>query len=315
MDRPVNEFFYVDVDRVRSLLAQMQGGVAEAVSQETTSTFDGGAQASLFGIGAHGGYAREARTSESRSLQDLTFVAFENHADEVGLIRQLDSKFFDPQEWISGAVHSSLTAGEIVRVECDVQVLDGSLFRERLLRFDRMAEALAVLTKPPSAQLNLKQRAQAVAAAKAETMRGVTPDALAAVAGFVGEFVGDSISMRLLPCGLEHLEAGFSGALLGRREYIQEERENLFSRYGSVASRWTSVVQIAAIPEDPAEGDSHVPSAGSLRPEGGISRAGMEQVAGNLLALMESIGLVEGPRWPSISVTPLGVYRPVPRLT
>ena len=38
----------------------------------------------------------------------------------------------------------------------------------------------------------------------------------------------------------------------------------------------------------------------------------MEKMAGGFLGYMEQLGIVEGPRWPSISVTPLGLYRTVP---
>lgn len=72
-------------------------------------------------------------------------------------------------------------------------------------------------------------------------------------------------------------------------------------------------MQVAAIPQSPNENAALASPTDSLRPSGDISRAAMERIAGDLLAMMESIGIVEGPRWPSISVTPLGLYRTVPR--
>jgi hypothetical protein len=63
------EFFYVDVDRVRSLLAQIQGGVVDSMTSESTHGYEAGAQATVFGIGGHGDFTRESRRGESRSLQ------------------------------------------------------------------------------------------------------------------------------------------------------------------------------------------------------------------------------------------------------
>ncbi len=312
MVEDLREFFYVDVDRVRSLLAQLQGGVVEAIRAQSTNAFEGGGQASVFGIGAHGGYTREIASEESRSLQDLTFVAFEQTANEEGLIVELGAEVRDPTAWESGQIHSSLQEGQLVRIDCDIQVLDGGLFGARIKRFELMAEALVEITDAVPALSNQKQRAQLLAKAKEEIM-GFPSTWTDAIAGFVAAFVGDSISLRVLPCGREHLEYAFSGALLGRKEYIQEERENLFSRYGAVTSRWTAVMQVAAIPQSPNENAALASPTDSLRPSGDISRAAMERIAGDLLAMMESIGIVEGPRWPSISVTPLGLYRTVPR--
>lgn len=102
MVEDLREFFYVDVDRVRSLLAQLPGGVVEAIRAQSTNAFEGGGQASVFGIGAHGGYTREIASEESRSLQDLTFVAFEQTANEEGLIVELGAEVRDPTAWESG---------------------------------------------------------------------------------------------------------------------------------------------------------------------------------------------------------------------
>src|SRR5689334_3941772 len=71
-----------------------------------------------------------------------------------------------------------------------------------------------------------------------------------AVMQVIDAFVAsDAISVRFLPCGLEHPEYALSGSLLGRDDYIQREREALFSRYGSVLHGWTSVLQVASVPE------------------------------------------------------------------
>jgi hypothetical protein len=117
-----------------------------------------------------------------------------------------------------------------------------------------------------------------------------------------------SVSVRLLPCGAGHLESGFAGLLSGRKEYLQEERANLFSRYGQAPTPWTTVFQVAAVPAGRAN-DVENDSAGQVVDEAadGFSRAGMERQVAQLLGMMESVGIVEGPRWPTVSITPLGI--------
>jgi hypothetical protein len=99
--------------------------------------------------------------------------------------------------------------------------------------------------------------------------------------------------------------------LLDRRGYIQEEREALFGRYGSTLRGWTIVMQIATIPR---EGDAPEQDFSTMEFTQGdsISRPSVELAAVRLLKMLESTGVAEGPLWPSITTTPLAIYRPVP---
>lgn len=319
----LREFLYVDVDRVRSLLAQLEGGVLEEVRAEGGNTLEAEAQARIFGIGGRGGYSHESRTEESRSLQDITFAIFEDAADAQGWIFELDDSFSDSANWHSGRVHGRLQPGMLVRITCPLQLLDGGLFRSRVARLDKMADALVELnaqpnTSPTGGTNRARQnQAQAKKAAAKSLIfgQGFPIEMLEAIPNFVDAFLGESIAVRVAPCGLGQLECGFSGSLLGRDEYIQRERESLFSRYGAKAATWTSVLQIAAVPsEDTSSSGSPQPAQppNVASASGSISRAAMEGMAGGLLEVMEQIGVVEGPRWPSVSATPLGVYRNVP---
>ena len=124
----------------------------------------------------------------------------------------------------------------------------------------------------------------------------------------------DAITVRVLPCGPEQTSYSFVGSLLGRDEYIQREREALFSRYGSIVSGWTCVLQVAAIPtsrQAPSDFDFD-DIAKELVGDDVIDRGRLESVALRLLAMMDSMGLSEGPKWPAISVIPLGIYRTIP---
>lgn len=305
----MKEFLYVDVDRTRSLLAQLQGGLVEELTSETASTKEAAASASVFGIGGSGGYSREARHQESRSFQEMVFVAFESLADEGRLITDLGAEFEDLAQWETGAVHSSLTEGQLVRMTCNVQLLDGSIFRQRLERFDKLVDGfLALAPQVTPKNTTPKQRAQVGSAAKAALLGGITSDQMNAISDFVDAFVGENISFRALACGTDHLAHGFGGTLLGRREYIQEERESLLSRYGIVASNWTCVMQVAAIPDDAEDADDKIETPAN----GGFDRAILERMVLDLLGQMERMGVVEGPRWPTISVTPLAIYRTIP---
>lgn len=329
----LKEFLYVDVDRVRSLLSQLAGGLIEETRSSSGDEMTGEAQALVFGVGARGDFTRNRQHEEARSFQDLTFVAFERLANERGYIAEMPDAVFDPEQWSNGHVHSLLLPGQLLRVECEVQLLDGSFFDSRVKRFISLAEAMvdmALEGTPASAGGGTAAGARNIARARetaraqalAALMSGTSPAQLDAISRAVQSFVGDSISLRVLPCGIQKPEFAFTGALLGRKEYIQEEREHLFSRYGQAPSNWVSVLHVAAVPTEtsstPALADSSAEEGDDVdAPEdvdqsAAIDRADMEKTMSELLGMMEEVGIVEGPRWPSISVTPLGIYRVVP---
>lgn len=304
------------------MLSQMAGGFIEEVRSSSTSGMSGQAQAVIFGVGAKGDYKQGTSYEEARSLQDLTFVAFEELANQEGFITEYPGEYMDVEAWESGEVHNAFVPGQLVSVECPIQLLDSSFFRGRINRFAAMAEAFVDMntstgpaknaSNPKS--LNAKQQQQQRAAAIDKLLGGGTTSLaqIEAIAQLIESFAGDSIQLRILPCGIDNLEFGFTGALLGRREYIQEERENLFSRYGQAPTAWRVVFQIAGIPTE--GGTSPDFSSGSAtNSSGAFSRAQVEKMAGGLLGMFEHLGLVEGPQWPSISVTPLGIYRNVPK--
>lgn len=111
----------------------------------------------------------------------------------------------------------------------------------------------------------------------------------------------------------------FSGLLLARESYIQEEREALLGRFGQSLGPWTAVFQVEAVTQRSGDIDASVPegnpgaaeSAPFNLAEGQVSRVEFEAFVHGLIGVFDSVGLTEGPRWPAVSVTPLAIYREV----
>jgi hypothetical protein len=186
---------------------------------------------------------------------------------------------------------------------------------------DAFAEAILGLTTPTptetkgqQAQQQKKARETALRAARSQLWGGTDPSAVKSIADVFSSLMGQAIAIRVLPCGVDHPELSFGGALLDRRDYVQPEREALFGRYGAVLREWTCVMQIASLPTGPGFKEEDV-DFGAIQltgPDNRIKRASLERMATQFLGFMESMGMAEGPRWPSISVTPLAIYRRIP---
>jgi hypothetical protein len=350
----IREFLYVDVSRVRSLLAQLDRGVVESVIQAKSQSKAFELGAVLYGLHAGGGNnGRSGGAGEQRSLEDLLFAIFEEVVESKGILRDADDSLQVAENWTSSLVGKSLLEGEILRLSAPMMIVDSNFVRERFAQFsalnDAMARlaaaqaerALAALGEMLYAQLEEdllsasggrgaegaqrrrgeeKVKAaikQAEKAARSEQTQPMTADLLAVFNAVNGFLEADALSLSILPCGEDHPELRFSGSLMGREDYIQGERQGLFARYGSVLQGWTAVVQIAAVPGEPATtaaGGLGTPRS-DLVSEDGVDRVAVEQLRMRFLGSMEAMGIAEGPIWPRISVIPLGIYRVVPRST
>lgn len=313
------EFLYVDTQRVKSLLAHMDGGLVEQTKAGHIDNVKADAQAKLMGFGGGAGYSHDWKREEQKSLQDVVFSLFEDTADENGYITDATNDYYVPERWADGTIQNGLEAAQIIRITCEVQMLDGGLFESRLERYLSMIDSLARLgvktdgLKPIKGKSVEKQKEEMLRKAREAILKDIPEEFVRAMGGFMQSFLGEDIAMRALPCGEEHLEFGFSGSLLNRAEYIQAEREHLFSRYGTYMSNWTCLLQVATVPDQVKHKTNLANDTNFLLPSGTISRAATARGASDLLGVMEGIGILDGPRWPTVSVTPLGIYRDVPK--
>jgi hypothetical protein len=109
-------------------------------------------------------------------------------------------------------------------------------------------------------------------------LQGLSTSQLGDFANLFSAFSNNAISIRAFPCGADRPEFHFSGSLLSRSDYMQAEREELYSRHGNELSNWTAVMQVARIPVRFGEAPD-----------------------------LDDFDM--GPAFPAISVTPLALYR------
>jgi hypothetical protein len=269
----------------------------------------------LLGINPEIGTSRGGGREEARSLQDLTFVHFERLAEEDGLLADLPEDMADPATWASGAVHDGLAEGQLVRVTTHLQILDPRFFTRRLERMSEFANALVQLQSADAlAGKSQRDRERIMREALKHLWGGTDPAMVTNIANVMSSLTSDEIALRVVPCGPDHPNLSFGGILLDRSDYMQKEREALFSRFGSVLSGWTVVMQIETVPYQSDAPRPDLASAAFLNADESINRAGIEKACLDLIATVDDIGLTEGPRWPSITMTPLGIYRLVPGL-
>lgn len=327
--RRLREFLYVDLQRVRSYYAQQNRGIIDSVLSRETGVRQADVQARLLGIGASGGGSKEQAREESRSLQDLSYVIFEELFENADLIKDVDDLVKDADSWKSGRVHKSIEEGFIIRYTGLVQVLDPQFVKSRFEQYIRLVtgivgaqiakapdiEAIPPIrkggsTKPGSPALKGDAAREALKEeALSKLLESSSVGQIRDIIESVSAFTNDSISVRALPCGREYPDYHFAGTLLSRSEYIQEEREALFGRYGVYLNDWTVVMQVARMPSEtpPPAPDFTRKFVDDNTSQ--IDRTTFEQLVIDLIGDFEQKGLSEGSRYPAISTTILAIYR------
>ncbi len=120
----VRDFLYVDVGRVRSLLAQVAGGAPQLVEDKSARLRSLGGTFGIPPFGLSAGSGKNSETTETRSLTDLTFVLFEEAAEAVGLLTDVTEMARREDAWRSGDLQSQLEVSQVIRVTGATRFID-----------------------------------------------------------------------------------------------------------------------------------------------------------------------------------------------
>ncbi|MBA3339284.1 MAG: hypothetical protein H0T54_06005, partial [Geodermatophilaceae bacterium] len=206
-----------------------------------------------------------------------------------------------------GSVHGQLAPGAIVRLTGETQLVDPEYMRMSIDRSMTAIEHIAVfLDGGLEGAARSKSDRSRVGRRGAQKLMGMPPDAARQMAEVFLAFFGGGLSVRHLPCGPEHRTFAFTGSLANGPEFMADSREVLFAKYGSAPSKWTLLAQVAAVPPQNVEENA---TADDGDQNADLDRAQLEGLATGLLKGLETAGLTAAPAWPTVSVTPIALYR------
>lgn len=278
----LRDFLYVDISRIRSLLAQLYEGVPEQTkhSEDNHKKW----QAGLRGLGTalrEGSVGNESE--ETRALSDLHFSMFEDAAEQAGFLRDVSEQAGDTRNWNQSRLARQLKVGDVIRVTAPTRVIDPRHISETL---SRQQAAFGGTGDPTSFDFGQ-----------------VTP--------IVQALYGSGVVIRSFPAGVDNPECNFSGTLLDNPQYIESERSTLFARHGVDAQEWTVVGHVSRVPDAAPSPrlvlrdiDAMVQSGGT-----GLDRGKFEEFLAQVVKEIERTGLSEAPKHPAITIAPLAVYR------
>jgi hypothetical protein len=307
----LQDFLYVDVARVRSYLGQLAQGVAtqstDSLERATESTGEAGLPVLKGGRSS----GTSQRWETTRTLGDLLVPSFEEEATAAGFLRDISDDFGDPGRWESGDVHQDLPVGTVFRYTGPTRLLDPLHVGQLIENFERVTEGLVKFSGGQPKQGTGRTTPKGGTGTDVSGLKNVKK-LTEPIRTVLGGLLGGGITIRLFPCGPSKPDCGLGGLLLDRSEYIEPERSAVFARHGVAISDWTVLGVVTRLSQRTPTAPSSLDPASMVRDSGSINRTALEGMMLQMLELLESFGLSEGPAWPSLAMTPLAVYRTIP---
>jgi len=318
----LREFLYVDTDKVRAMLAQLDGGIAEE-SRETERkekrTTVGPRVAGQFFQGSG------IETYTNKSLGDALFPMLEQALESEHLLRDISEDVCDPDQWMSGELKGRLPAGSLVRVTAMGSLFDTryaaaafSAFGSVMVGLNDMGHLPGVRQSDPRKG---KQGGQSV-----RTPKGKFASESGALEDSIPEFpdIGGAdgktlrafvrISKGVFAPGLHVNLTPTKGVLINSRlqegrQYLDSEADILFARYGTEQQEWTIVGSIGSYGTE----ETDLPDMNFYNPDGTLNRADFAETMNAQMRNLGRLGFIDLPQHPGFSLIPFAVYRSIPR--
>jgi len=292
------DFIYLDIDRIQSIIAQLQKGVLEQVLEGKSKEIEGkagiaaGILSSFLPIQIETTINRKSDIYSSKVLHDYAYTIALEALLKEGLCFQIASE---------ERLQLPKTNGIFVLVQGSASLLDYSLLKHLAENED----LLNTLTATPTANNTITTvQHKGRKSPQRTSPPPKEPSAIQKMWSFVEAIMGDSIQIRVR-CSEDVV---FSGTL--ERQFLREEARNFIFKYGgSPQIGWIMLAQMGQITEPLDKLHKFQQAAAKVQPQKTSFTTpsdAVNQVVEVLNALQESMASVS---YPAIAVTPIAIYR------
>ena len=299
-DQVARNFIYLDFERVRSLLSQIDIGLLDTiqttrgreqgtdVAGENQIPLDlrGSTRASLM-------FKHEA--VETKSLHHYLYSEFEQTVVRQHVLRDLNSEFQD-HSWSDRIAQTSLQPGNLFKVTAPLSIFDYEYMTETLRSLIILSEQM------PKLQSQGAKSPQSPSLTETKKLADMKKQ-IEAFSKIIESLYAKTISVRIYPDTRSAIPY-----LLGHLEPVnlQYNRENLLFLYGQERQRmWTVVGMIASKPQL-ATSSQALPSQASSQ-----NQIDMEAILEQFLSVFLASGMKYKVSDPAVGVVPLAIYAPI----
>lgn len=325
----LREFLYVDTDKVRGLLAQLDEGIVEASKGRDHHEKLSGA--GLKNLAQHS-QKWGSETTVEKSMGDALFPTLEQALESEGILTDLSAELMQDDFW-GDTMQERFPPGSLVRITAPGALFDARYVGAALSAFATSWQGLTNVgvfeAESPTPVLPKKgtqggQRSQKKRPEPDESgprqIESDIPDVvivdgtskigreyLQGIVRVARGMFSPGIHLNMRPA--DSKRAIVTARLQEGRQFLDSDAEILFSRYGVGVQEWTLVGSIGHY------GDNAVPDmdASTLvnKDDDSVNRAGFAEFVNNFLLTVGETGFIDLPQHPSFSVVPLAVYRVV----
>lgn len=298
----IRDFIYLDVERIRSLVSQLEEGLVESFSKSlgTESSISGTIKGSALGlVGGEGAldnlWRRES--AENKTLHDYVYSKLEKLLIENNLLVESGSEplGYDAAMEFRG----SLTSTTFLLLDAVVEINDFARMKLILGNFNKIADFLAWVQSQNDDQVptHLSKGRSSSGKKKSGNDMSLDPKLINGLQLLIDNLLGGKLVLRANPFS-DGVPVNVVGVL--REECLRERLNDLLTKYGSrPVQRWRVFCQVASL--DPHD-SSHAPLASQAD---GIGGAFIK-----MFDAMRSVDHTVQPyRHPDVTVTPIAVYR------
>ncbi|MFJ8566974.1 hypothetical protein [Streptomyces sp. NPDC093514] len=320
----LREFLYVDTDKVRAMLAQLDGGIAEE-ERETSR------EEKKNTVGPRSVVQHLQTTGTERYMQksmgDALFPMLEDALESESLIRDISTEVADISRWESGEIKELAPPGSLVRITAKGSLFDTRYAANTFAAFASVnvgIQGLGVTPempgnrpppkkgKPTQPQLRSQGATQATpqledAIMDFRDLNGIDGNTLRSMIRMARGIFAPGLHLNLTPVNSGDVLIG--SRLQEGRQYLDTEADILFARYGTEKQDWTLVGSVGSYgPKNTQLPDFNFTDAGGF-----LNRARFADALNGFMRNLGGMGFIDLPQYPGFSLIPFAVYRAIPR--
>lgn len=298
----LRDFVYLDVDRVKSLLAQLEEGLlldrSDTVS--TSGSIEAGAKINiplLAHFGGTGQYVTTNQSIETRTLHDHVYNYMEKMLINNNRITVLPDDF-SAQDIRENDIRQQLSPVGYLLSRGKIQIRDMRVITDLVSDINEMQLALARIAASASfANLDKNERQKRIhAIEKQNRSQHLDTQLHKDIMKLLDKFYRDRLIIRLMP--FDDGDIRIVGPL--RESYLRDSISDIRFKYGfSPRDDWTVFAQVAAIPE---AGSATANFAQNFTVD-------LEAAIEQLFGAATDIEAMQRIAYPEIAVTPIAIYR------
>lgn len=303
MENLFRDFIYMDTERLKSIVAQLNQGLIESASNTTTDTNGVKANAGveflkILKAGTEGSLLFQNQATENHTMHDYLYNLAEASLKVENLLTDIPKDLKADDVLNPTLDRSKLSSTSFILVRGKTIINDFTYMKKFLDNFDNILKSIITgeqSSKKEFEKMSQKERNRLVSERVNEY--NLPKDVKMAVKTFLDNFYKDRIVIKNIPF-VSTPNFRFVGTL--NQLYLRESIENIIYKYGTAPQEdWFMFAQIASIP-------TNEKNEVDISLEHNNLESSMQGVF-DALRDVEKAGLSIS--FPEIAVTPIAIYR------